>query len=145
MQEQNFKNHARLVPLYHFVSTILIILIIIGTGLKLYRNYTSKEGGLLIPALFGLIAIALLLALLFARSFALKAQDRAIRAEENLRYFAMTGNLLDSKLTIQQIIALRFAANNEFLDLAHRAVKENMKPVEIKKAIKNWRADYDRV
>ena len=77
--------------------------------------------------------------------FALKAQDRAIRAEENLRFYAITGKLMDNKLSMKQIIALRFAPNNELLDLEHRAVEENLSPSQIKKAIKHWRADNDRV
>lgn len=101
--------------------------------------------GLLTPVLFFLVGITLLLLTWYTRFFALKAQDRAIRSEENLRYFAITGNLLDSKLTMGQIVALRFAPNNEFVDLAHRAVSEDMKPSDIKKAIQNWKADHSRV
>jgi hypothetical protein len=53
--------------------------------------------------------------------------------------------LFDNKLTIGQIIALRFAANNEFVELAHKAVENNLSPKEIKQAIKHWKGDYDRV
>jgi hypothetical protein len=81
----------------------------------------------------------------FARSFALKAQDRAIRSEENLRYFAMTGKLLDSRLTVRQIIGLRFASDDEFVALAKRAAEENLSEDDIKKAVKNWKADTYRV
>ena len=99
----------------------------------------------MIPSI-ALLGSVLLLAIAFAaRAFALKAQDRAIRAEENLRYFAITGKLLDSKLRLGQIIALRFAPNNEFVDLAHTAVEKNLSPKEIKQAIKNWKGDYNRV
>ncbi len=81
----------------------------------------------------------------FTRTFALKAQDRAIRAEENLRHFAMSGKLLDPKLDIRQIIGLRFASDEEFLELEKKAVEENLKEDEIKKAVKNWKADTYRV
>ena len=145
MEEQNLKNHSRMVPLYHYVLTLVVFAIIAGALIKLYHTYETGLGGMLVPVLFCLIGIALFLIAMFARTFALKAQDRAIRAEENLRYFAMTGNLLDSKLSIGQIVALRFAANNEFLDLAHRAVTENLKPSDIKKSIKHWRGDHNRV
>jgi len=77
--------------------------------------------------------------------FALKAQDRAIRAEENLRHFVMTGKLLDPRLDIRQVIALRFASDGEFVALAERAAKEAMTPDAIKQAVKNWRADQYRV
>ncbi|MEO6668477.1 MAG: DUF6526 family protein [Ferruginibacter sp.] len=145
MQEQNFKNHSRLVPLFHFVTFSLILAIIVVGIYKFYLNYTTGwGGGLIIPGLFIAIGVSLGLVAWFARAFAIKAQDRAIRAEENLRYFAITGKLLDDKLRIAQIVALRFAANNEFVELAHRAVKEDMSAKEIKMAIKNWKADHHR-
>ena len=145
MQEQNYKNHARMVPLYHYVTSVAAVMLIVGSIYKFYRNYQVGIGGLMTPALLLLTAVVLVLVGYFARSFALKAQDRAIRAEENLRYFAITGKLMDTKLTMRQIIALRFASNNEFVDLAHRAVAENMTASDIKKAIQHWRADNDRV
>ena len=91
------------------------------------------------------MTIALLITAYLTRKFSLKAQDRAIRAEENLRYFVLNGKLPDSRLTIQQLIALRFAADTEFSLLADRAAKENMSAAEIKKAIINWKADEYRV
>jgi hypothetical protein len=80
-----------------------------------------------------------------ARVFALKAQDRAIRAEENLRHFVLTGRLLDSRLAVQQIIGLRFASDAEFPALAERAAAEGMAQKDIKAAVKTWRADFYRV
>jgi hypothetical protein len=81
----------------------------------------------------------------FARTFALKAQDRAIRAEENLRHFAMTGKLLDPRLSVKQIVGLRFASDEEFVALARKAADESLTPDAIKRAVKNWRADTYRV
>ncbi len=78
------------------------------------------------------------------RSFPLRVQDRAIRAEENLRYFSMTGKLLEKKLTMSQIIALRFAGDSEFIALVDQALQNNWTNKEIKQAIKNWRADNHR-
>jgi hypothetical protein len=60
----------------------------------------------------------------YTRVFALRAQDRAIRAEENLRYFVLTGKLLPSNLRMGQIIALRFAPNEELIALVDRATKK---------------------
>jgi len=56
----------------------------------------------------------------------------------------MTGKLLDSKLTTRQIIGLRFASDDEFLELANKAVSENMSENDIKKAVKNWKPDTYR-
>ncbi|MEP6713491.1 MAG: DUF6526 family protein [Ferruginibacter sp.] len=145
MEEQNFKNHARTVPLYHYITYLLVMVALVGSVIKLWRNYSTGIGGLFLPALLCVLSVVALLLTWYARSFSLKAQDRAIRAEENLRYFAITGNLLDSKLTLRQIIALRFAPNNELLDLAHKAANENLSAKEIKLAIQHWKADNDRV
>ena len=81
---------------------------------------------------------------IYLRTFPLKAQDRAIRAEENLRHFILTGKPLSDKLTINQIIALRFASDAEYLDLVTKAIEQNLAPKQIKESIKNWRADYHR-
>jgi hypothetical protein len=81
----------------------------------------------------------------FTRSFPLKAQDRAIRAEESLRHYVLTGKLLPSELKMSQVIALRFAPDDEFLALIDRAIKEKMTNKEIKMAIKNWKPDHYRV
>ncbi|MGD0361012.1 MAG: DUF6526 family protein [Bryobacteraceae bacterium] len=80
----------------------------------------------------------------YVRVFPLKAQDRAIRAEENLRHFVLTGKLLDPRLVMGQVIALRFAPDEEFVDLARKAADANMPAAEIKRAIKNWKADNYR-
>jgi hypothetical protein len=92
-----------------------------------------------------LVAFILMSFFFFIRRFPLRAQDRAIRAEENLRHFILTGKPLDRELTIEQIIALRFAGDEEFVRLARRAVEEALSNDEIKREIKDWRADHLRV
>ena len=144
MKEQNLANHSRIVPAFHFGISLSILILIVCSALTLYRHY-NLGWGLMMPSIDLLGSVILFLVAFFARGFALKAQDRAIRAEENLRYFAITGKLLDSKLSVGQVVALRFASNNEFVDLAHLAVEKNLSPKEIKQAIKNWRGDYHRV
>jgi len=144
MKEQNLANHSQIVPAFHFGILIPVLVLIVCSALSFYRHYSSGLG-LMLPSIALLGSVMLFLVAFFARGFALKAQDRAIRAEENLRYFAITGKLLDSKLSLGQVIALRFAPNNEFVDLAHKAVEKNFSPKEIKQAIKNWKGDYNRV
>ena len=144
MQEQNLKNHSQIVPAYHYVLFTLILAIIVLSVVNLV--VVIKSDGSLIPALmFLLTAVIVLLSAFMLRSFSLKAQDRAIRAEENLRHFVLTGKLLSSSLSISQIVALRFAADNEFVALANRAATEKLGNKEIKEAIKTWRGDYYRV
>ena len=139
MSTQNVKNHAQFVPLYHYFLAAVSVVILVLASINLYRGVT------LLSVMFFLIAIAIFVSMFLFRSFALKAQDRGIRAEENLRHFVLTGKLLDKNLTIQQIIALRFADNDEFVDLAQKAVANNMSSKDIKQSIQNWRADHHRV
>jgi hypothetical protein len=91
-----------------------------------------------------LAAIALVLIWWYSRAFALKVQNRVIRAEENFRHYVATGKQLDSRLRMGQIIALRFADDEEYLDLIHRTITENLSVEDIKKAIKKWKADHHR-
>ncbi len=144
MKEQNFSNHKRMVPLFHYVTFSLIFVMLVCSSISLYRHWSAGLG-LMLPALALLGSVVITLVTFFARSFALVAQNRAIRAEENLRYFSITGNLFDPKLRMGQIIALRFAPNNEFVELAHKAVENNLSQKEIKQAIKHWKGDYHRV
>jgi hypothetical protein len=144
MAEQNFSNHIRLVPLFHYVGYPAVTFALVVSGFNLYKAIEAGSGRLNAAALFALTA-GVMIIMWFARSFALKAHDKAIRAEENLRYFAMTGQLLDSKLKMSQIVALRFAPNNELVELAHRAVAESLSSKQIKSSIKNWKEDNNRV
>jgi hypothetical protein len=96
-------------------------------------------------SLIVVLTVCLAFTFVFARTFALKAQDRAIRAEENLRHFAMTGKLLDPRLGVKQVVGLRFASDEEFVALARKAAEEGLTPGAIKRAVKNWRADTYRV
>jgi hypothetical protein len=144
MEQQNFKNHSRMAPKAYYVG-IALALIVIVFSLIYVEDIPKGWDGSLLPVLFLYLCIGVILIGYYARAFALKAQDRAIRAEENLRHFAMTGKLLDKRLTINQVIALRFAADEEFVSLAQKAADENISAKEIKTSIKNWRADHYRV
>ena len=117
---------------------------LILTAGAVYNLVTSKTEQVLQPLLFLLLVFTLISVAFHSRSFALKAQDRAIRAEENFRYFVLTGNPLPYGLTIDQVIALRFASDEEFVSLVEMTLRENLTPKEIKQAVKNWKADYHR-
>lgn len=141
--EQNFSNHRRLVPMYHVVLFLTLVLTTVGSAINLYKSLDTS--GLYSASLIFVLTVAVLILFFLTRTFALKAQDRAIRAEENLRNYVRDGKLLDSKLTIRQIIGLRFASDDEYSDLAKKAVEENLSETDIKKAIKNWKPDTYRV
>lgn len=144
MQAQNFKNHTRLIPSYHFILWSVVLALDILAILQLITALKRNQG-ILPSVMFILIAIALSISAIQIRRFPLIAQDRAIRAEENLRYFVLTGKLPDSRLTLAQIIALRFAPDEELVGLTERAAMENLSSSDIKKAIQQWKADYYRV
>ena len=92
-----------------------------------------------------LVSVVFIIYYIYTRAFALRAQDRAIRAEERLRHFQLTGQPLDPQLRMSQIIALRFASDAEFPVLAKKAVSENLSNRQIKQAINSWKADHYRV
>ncbi|TCZ65675.1 DUF6526 family protein [Flaviaesturariibacter aridisoli] len=140
--EQNFKNHSRLVPAFHYLGYLTWLAFLIGSIRYLVRDETTDK----YPAvLFLLAAIVFAVLLWFSRAFALKAQDRAIRAEESLRYFVLTGRRPDPSLRLGQLIALRFASDEELPALAERAVREQLTNKQIKQEVRNWRADHHRV
>jgi len=141
MKEQNFKNHPRFVPAYHYVASLLLIAILIGSFINL--AHSTKET-VYSASLISALTVVSIIIWFYMRVFALKAQDRAIRAEENFRHFILTGKPLDKALHLSQIIALRFASDEEFVELAKRAVAENLTPKQIKQSVKHWRADHHR-
>ncbi len=142
MKSQNYSSHRRFVPLYHFFTMLGIVVLLIGSIINLVKSSEENQynASLLV---FG--SLLLLFTAFYARSFALKAQDRAIMAEENFRHYLLTGKPLDSKLSVRKIIGLRFASDEEFSELAKRAVAENLSENAIKKVITNWREDNYRV
>lgn len=141
MNTQNYKNHRQIVYSYYLLTGVPIIVLLIIAIKKLIQENTNQD--LWVAVL--LIGWILLTLLFRSRGFALKAQDRAIRAEESLRHYILTGELLPAQLTLSQIIALRFAADNEFTQLAQKSAAENLSNKTIKQEIKTWRADTHRV
>lgn len=139
---QTYRNHFRLMPSYHFVTFPAILALLVGAFINLSN---SSDDNIYSASLICLIAIILVSMFFHSRIFGLKAQDRAIRAEENLRHFVLTGRPLDSRLRLGQVIALRFAPDDEFVALAKRAAEESLRSREIKKSIRNWKPDTHRV
>ncbi len=144
MATQTYQNHRRFVPMYHVVLFGILVLTLIGSSVNLYESWGDHQR-LYSAALILVLTLSSLMLLAFCRVFPLKAQDRAIRAEENLRHYVLTGKLLNPALETLQVVALRFAPDEEFPALAERAAKERMKPDDIKRAVRNWRPDTYRV
>jgi hypothetical protein len=144
MEAQNYSNHKQYVFMFHVVLFFLLVVTVIGSFVNLFESI-GDHSRIYSASLITTLSIGAVMLFFFLRSFSTSVQDRAIRAEESLRHFALTGKLLDPNLTIKQIVALRFASDAEFVALAKKAVDENLSNDDIKKAVKNWRADYHRV
>jgi hypothetical protein len=142
--QQSYKNHSQIVPLYHRVLFGLLLITLIGSAVNLSKSWGDSTR-FYSASLIVMLTIELVIAAFYARVFALRAQDRAIRAEEQLRHYILTGKLLDPRLTMRQIVGLRFASNDEFVALAQRAADQSMKPDDIKREVKQWRAETYRV
>jgi hypothetical protein len=145
MNKQNYQNHARYYPFHHFVLTPLTLIYL---GFTVYRiDFSDSEN--VSSSLYMLLgAIILVLLPLLARIYALKTQNRIILMEMSLRYFHLTGSPFypkENQLKLSQIIALRFAGDEELIELMERAIKEKLSPKEIKQQVKNWQGDYRRV
>jgi len=139
---QNFGNHTRLDPLFHFFLLPVFLISFVTSVVML-----AKERNL--HALwFSICVLALVVVIFKIRLYALKLQDRIVRLEERLRLAALLPEAERTniaKLTEKQLVGLRFASDEELPALAKRAWTENMEQADIKKAIRNWRADYWRV
>ena len=144
MATQSYENHVQLVTGFHKVLLPIMFLTFIGSVVNLVGSWGDHQR-IYSASLIVVLTVCLMLTALFARMFALKAQDRAIRAEENLRHFVLTGKLLDPRLTVKQIVGVRFASDDEFVALARRAAEDGLPQKDIKQAVKNWRADTYRV
>ena len=140
---QTYATHRRTHPVFHRILIPIIFLTLIGSGVNLYESWGDHSRYYSASLIF-VLTLCLGFTALFAREFALKAQDRAIRAEENFRHYVLAGKPLPANLTVRQVVALRFASDAEFPPLAARASTENMAADAIKRAIKNWRADEYR-
>lgn len=143
MPEQNYSNHTRFFPLFHFVVVPLLALNFLSHLVRLFMtpNWTL--------AFWTLLSITLILLALASRLMALKVQDRIIRLEERLRYNNILSSDLAAKandLPLGQIIAMRFASDEELPALAERVLSGELKTgKDIKLAVKNWRGDHLRV
>lgn len=142
---QNYKNHARFDPLFHFfVAPFLLINVIFSIALTVHHWPQHR----VMMLWWDLFSIVLLVAAAVFRSEALRAQDRIIHLEERLRYQALLApeDLARSRtLTLRQIIGLRFASDAELPSLIRRALDERLSEKQIKQAVTTWRADEYRV
>jgi hypothetical protein len=147
MAEQNYANHAKFVPLFHFVTVGILAINLIWSVVRLFwalpgTNIFDRLLNVAVAAALGLLAW-------YARNFPLRAQDRIIRLEERLRLERLLPADLRPRigeLRTGQLIALRFASEDELPDLARAVLAgEVTAPGEIKKRVRSWRADHLRM
>ena len=139
---QTFENHTRIVPAYH-LGTLGIFAINLLWSLYRLARYPSAD-----TLVSLLLAVGLVLLFFYARVFALTVQDRVIRLEMELRMRQLLPADLQSRiadLTPGQLVALRFAGDEELPDLCRTVLDDKVTDLKaIKKMIKKWRPDHLR-
>ncbi|MGB7212567.1 MAG: DUF6526 family protein [Gemmatimonadales bacterium] len=139
---QNFSNHPRFVPAYHFVAAAILLLNLAWNGIELFKypGFGTVVGLLL--------AVALILLGWYLRAFPISVQDRIIRLEERLRMERLFPADLKARIdefTRNQLIALRFASDREFPDLARKVLAGKIDDLAtIKGMVTEWRPDHWR-
>jgi uncharacterized membrane protein YciS (DUF1049 family) len=140
---QNFKNHGRVVPLFHMFTFGVFVL---NLGWTIYRLVKS---GISFETVLGvLMALALIVLFFYARLFALAVQDRVIRLEMRLRLAEILPAELRPRIpefSVSQLVALRFASDAEMAALARKVLDDKITDRKaIKQMVKDWQADYQR-
>lgn len=145
MKTQNYQNHRKFYAPHHFIYLPLVIFL---QGLGVYKIFTDSVNQLLWILFSIVIFLILFLAIMVRQHYALGLQNRLVRLEFKQRYFEifnLRSDKVEEKLDFSQIAALRFAYDDEFKILLEKALKENISGDEIKKSIKKWRADENRI
>ncbi len=139
---QTFANHAKFVPLYHFVAFGIVVINLFAQLWFLIKAPSFATG------LNLAMALAIILIAWFARTFPLSVQNRVIRLEERLRLERLLPEELRGRigeLTVGQLVGLRFASDGEVGDLVRRVLAGELKTNDqIKREVKSWRADHVR-
>lgn len=145
MKKQNLENHIRFYPPHHFVFYPVTLILL---GISIYFASTCKDQRAIWIFISVLIALIIWVAFMLRQHYSLILQNRIVRLELRYRYFALTNQRLESlenNLNDSQLFALRFAPDEELVDLVQRTISENLSGTQIKKSIKNWKGDYSRV
>ena len=144
MKTQSYKNHIRFYPPHHFVYYPIVLAFL---SFSIYFAFTTEDK-LLWSFISAIFVVLFCLAFMLRQHYALTLQNRIVRLELRYRYLATTGQRfeeIERKLEDAQLFALRFAPDEELAGLTNRVLNENLSGDDIKKAIKNWKGDYERV
>ena len=140
--DQTYATHARWLVPWHFIAFPVLAINVVVAAVALFKNPDMTAVWPL------LVAIALVLTVFTARTMATSVQDRVIRLEERIRLNQlMPGREADiAKLTLAQLIGLRFASDEEAPELVESVLAGKLSDQkDIKKAVKVWRGDTLRV
>ena len=140
---QSFENHAKFVPGYHIYATAFLVLPTLYFLFLVATDFSVER------LAFALFCLGVILATLYARLFPIGVQDRVIRLEERLRMERLLPDDLRARigeLSTPQLVGLRFASDEELPELVRRVLDEGLSDrTEIKRAVRTWRADHQRV
>jgi uncharacterized protein DUF6526 len=139
---QTLKNHTRLLPPFHFFVIPVLLINVLNEIRHVY----------LVPSrhfVWTLVVAAALLTLGFlSRIMAVTVQNRVIRLEMRHRLKDVLPVDLHKRvneLTPQQLIALRFASDEELPALVREVLAGNLVTQKaIKERVKNWQGDHLR-
>ena len=140
---QSFDNHAKMVPLYHYVAFGLVVTPMFYFAALTITDFSKER--LMMMAL----ALGVLLMGFFARVFPLGVQDRVIRLEERMRMERLLPEGIRGRIgeiTTSQLVGLRFASDDELPALTQRVLDGDLEDRKsIKQAVENWRVDEQRI
>ena len=139
---QNYSNHLRWFPLFHFVVSPILVAYTIWAS---WRAISAPSADHIWAAIF---AVGVFLGALASRAMAVRVQDRVIRLEMRLRLATVLPADMRSfipRLTYRQLVALRFASDEELPELVRQVIAGRLVDQRaIKKAIVHWQGDHLR-
>ncbi|MFV8341978.1 DUF6526 family protein [Flavobacterium sp. XS2P39] len=144
METQSYKNHIQYYPPHHFVYYPIVMTLL---AFSVYFIFTTDDK-LIWSFISAIFVVLFYLAFMMRQHYALTLQNRIVRLELRHRYFSLTGKRLEDfeyQLNDDQLFALRFAPDDELPALTESTLKEKRSGIAIKKAIINWKGDFDRV
>jgi hypothetical protein len=136
-QSQSYANHVHRPTLFAvaFVATVAAF------GFFIIELFRFRG-----PLMYGILslAVAVMCLTLISRMYIVRLQNRIIRLEMQVRLARLGLESSFSKLTVRQLVALRFASDAEMPALVSRALTENLTGKQIKQAVTDWQADWYR-
>jgi hypothetical protein len=143
--QQNFKNHGRIDPPVHYVLFAVLLANLVFAVFHLIRHWNHEP---IASSWLLVLSLAVFIPAFRLRTYPLKVQDRVIRLEERIRLQALAPAEWHAqiyRLSEDQLIGLRFAADDEVVELAKHALEHNLNRKQIKERIQSWRADNWRI